>query len=878
MSERLVSLHLPSGKLFVASYTKVGVEIDPSLGLTIDDLEFKIQPEGLEGGIISLSRDADFNPVEPDIMLCVGYKPDTYTLQALNKSTGNILGETSFTIIDLWHDNLTGPSKWFTGINNVYSFGSTWGRTAPGGARGPQNINAHATCPDSSPCIRHIAILLIDTSSQLYSADPSIIQSFRTRWMNEIRNGVSSGGRVRSVAHYYREVSNNRFDIAADFFGPVHLAGRWENYFSQSEPGSRSWDPMASSWQAFFSAGNSVINYNSFDTIIFVFPTVNATPPNTLIKFVWPQVPTVGDQNFNTSTGSVSKGAIVMPNDWHSLDPREIHQTVSHELGHNLGLGDLYTPPVLTGVGTNNRNLGSWDIMDTDTLLPHFSIAHKMILGWISDSQITVYNFTDRNSVNDMIRLQPCELGTGTVGLEIRITDGWNYYFEYRVGQSSQIGDRNLPMNDRVLGTDVLSRPEEAPINRPTILLLNDDEDGDGSVLYNGQNYTETDTTDNSNSTFRLEVSGVDGSKADVRVRYGPIDRPDPSIRPWPGTGPGRQWQSDDIEVRNRRSDVDSRWLNVPWVGHENRVIAHVKNSGDRDAPGVRVEIYVCDYNISGRSAPATLLRGYSQDIPVGQTVPYEAIWVPHTQGHFCIRVRIPPYQTPPSATPPNRLEASTDNNLAQSNYDRFYSGTSSPGSRQTTTIQVTNPYSERTQVFIGAGQSNPLYRSFIEYTSLTLGPGESRKVKVMFEYAGDTSGGPPINDTDKEVYTKTPNNVGLTGFIKDPTDKPFHVPKVLGGAQIEVATGRSTKFEKFEAKDENFSGVITTTDNGKRVKDGKIILTFTSSSDQKTDEIADVSNGEFSAKVSHKWDSVKAYFVAPEGYVDCVSDRIYQK
>ena len=47
-------------------------------------------------------------------------------------------------------------------------------------------------------------------------------------------------------------------------------------------------------------------------------------------------------------------------------------------------------------------------------------------------------------------------------GIEIRIADGKNYYFEYRNEQPTHIGDRELPNNNHVLGTSV-EDPGKAP-------------------------------------------------------------------------------------------------------------------------------------------------------------------------------------------------------------------------------------------------------------------------------------------------------------------------------------------------------------------------------------------------------------------------------
>ena len=183
-----------------------------------------------------------------------------------------------------------------------------------------------------------------------------------------------------------------------------------------------------------------------------------------------------------------------------------------------------------------------------------------MMLGWVQAGWLkrSTSNRWERRSTKRS-PLAPIETGAPSAGrkagLEVRLLNGWNYYLEYRNGQGVQIADRNLPTNDRVLGTDVVSAPYAPPISRPTILLLNNDIDGDGAVLGNGQDYEETDTTDPVYPTdFKIDVSGVNGSKADVRVRYGVNSRPDPpSVPGRPGpTGSGRARTSKSATRRTR--------------------------------------------------------------------------------------------------------------------------------------------------------------------------------------------------------------------------------------------------------------------------------------------------------------------------------------
>jgi hypothetical protein len=154
-----------------------------------------------------------------------------------------------------------------------------------------------------------------------------------------------------------------------------------------------------------------------------------------------------------------------------------------------------------------------------------------------------------------------------------------------------------------------------APFSRPGILVLPSDGDDSGSVLGNGEFYRGIDASPFP-VEFRADVSGIDGDKADVRIRYGTNGRPDPSIRPWPAS-PQRPWQSPDIEVRNAKSAADPQWSNVPWVGNPNTVVAKIKNGGNVMAPGVRVNFLIKNFNIGG--APEVALGSDVRDVPAAE-------------------------------------------------------------------------------------------------------------------------------------------------------------------------------------------------------------------------------------------------------------------
>jgi M6 family metalloprotease-like protein len=289
------------------------------------------------------------------------FEPGGYLLRALEQGTGNLAGEAKFRVTSLWTRDELGPSHWFTGSNELRASAGAWG----GGPAGPQNMSVS---PQSGTW--RIAILFVDTSSQRYSTDAATIQGHRDRWLDETVNGVLAGGVTRSVAHFYREVSYGNFDVSAQAFGPVSLSGNFDSYFNTD--GS----PKGGFYQACFTAGDGLIDYRNFDTLLCVSQSVPASG-STPMRSAWPYASIGRWGPWTTADGNLNRGVISMPNEWGTTDAREIFDTLSHELGHNLGLGDQYTP------GVTGRNVGGWDMMHADDPLPHFSLVHRMMHGWI---------------------------------------------------------------------------------------------------------------------------------------------------------------------------------------------------------------------------------------------------------------------------------------------------------------------------------------------------------------------------------------------------------------------------------------------------------------------------------------------------------------
>lgn len=870
-----VKLHFPTPSSYVGSYVRVAVDVTGT-GVAFDDLDFAV-PGGRRGGEVSLSRDSTFTPARPEIVLLAGYRRGTYVVRAIHKPSGTVAGEQKFALSDMWPDDNLGPARWFNGIIPSYAPGPTWGG---GPAGSPQNYN---TIPALGT--KRVAVLFVDTADQRYTTDAPTLAGFRARWQQNAFDGVvGADGTSRSVRRYYREVSYQTLglpgmpglDIAGTVFpNVVTLPGRWGDYFQVDSNGA--WQAKGEFVDQCITAAGDGVNLTGFDMIVCVSQSVSAAAP---AKVAWPY----GGYgvNVDSSHGRVTSRGISMPNEWgdgSALDQgggRTIYETLAHEMGHTINLPDEYTPGVAGRNLAGNPAGASWDPMDLETTLPHLTLPHRLMLGWLQPGWIKLYNFQGApgTTVDDTVTLSAVESGPPPagqlLGLEIRVGDGRNYYAEYRTGQTAGIGDEQLVPNARVVVVDVSEPPDPPVISRPDMLLVPQHADDNGGVLDAGQFYHEVDTTTPTfPSDFRLDLVSRSGNQAVVRVRYGVIGKPDPSIRPWP-RDPAHQWQSPDIDVNNARNAADPAWANVPWSGHNNTVVAHITNRGSLSAPGVVAELYVKDYTVS--SAPETLLGSDTQDIPPGATVDFTSSWTPPAPArpgdaqHFCIIVRIPHYQTP--TTPP--VQEMTDaNNVAQSNYDRFISATSVP-SREATQITVRNPYDRPTRFFISGGQSNPLYRTYLEHAWLRLGPGESRKVLAMFEFAPDAEQSDPKVSQFKEKYLRLPNFFTAVGSIEDPHDPRLHGPKRVSGVSAEIVTGKSTRFREVKVSDRDVVGQVIT-DEGQPVTGGNVVVTERSGDGRElTAHRAPIQQqGRFQAVLLDRPRTIELYYVGSVGYAD---------
>jgi M6 family metalloprotease-like protein len=859
-ASNLVNFGMPTEPLFVGSYSRIPVQIDPSSGLTMEKLEFLVNP-GPEAGIVSTSPERFAPPLQPMILLAASHKPGRHhTLLARDLSSGRIVGKGEFEVTSTWQDQTNGPSFWFSGApSGMVVRAYAWG----GGPSGPQNI-------DIAPAVgtRKIAVIFIDSPTALF--DPAEIAGVIDKWRKEMVDGVPDAeNQLRSVAHFFREVSHfgvgpSGLNFEADFFGPVTMPATWDTYYD-----SQGYS-YGSTFQSMITQADPLIDFSQYKHVI----VATKSTPN------WPHADW-GFRTVTTAEGNVTLGVVSMPYDWGADGGRTIHETAAHEIGHNLGLGDLYT------AGPSERQMGNWELMHTEIGFPHVSVFHRMILGWIPANWIQTFNFAEIAApVNQTVELHPAEFanppGNRKTAVEVRIADGWNYYFEYRKTEPSQIGDQSLPENNRVLGTDAASYSVYGSFQppRPPIMLL-PPANGDGPVLKTGEAYHEVDvSTPTWPSDFNAEILTINVDSANLQITYDINSKPDPSIRPWPA-GPNREWQSPDIEVRNARNRQDPNWFNVPHAGNPNTVVARVTNRGAINAPGVRVAFSIFDFTL-GSATPEISLGSDTRDVSANASVDFFAPtqWIVADETHhYCVKARIAPYQVPGTDV----REMTTDNNQAQSNYWAFISRTGSPSSRESTEVRVNNPSPHPAVVEIMPAQTNPLYRTYLQHHWVRLDAGEERAIQVMFEYAGEDflkSGG---SGNVFEAFRHVPNHARFRAVIRELNPQhPGAAPAVLGGAEVRVSEGEATLFDSFTVRDLaaegiRISGRVVTKGTRKPAPDGTIILSFRQ--DKKAvNETAALVKGKFATTFKQrKWTTAQGYYLPPPCYADCYS-KVYER
>jgi M6 family metalloprotease-like protein len=855
----------PAAPLFVGSWVELDFDLGDS-GLGRSDVHFAI-PDGPDAGLVSYTRHDD--AADPIALLVAGGRPGEYSVQLIANATGTVLAETRYQVTDHWDDAQTGPSAVYTSTTGSFD-GNGWG----GGPAAPQNIG-------TSPHVGQwrALVLMVDTSDRRWPSDGPTMSANRTAILGHVTTGIPFGGDTRSARGYYEE--NSQYAAASggspergltlavqgnQTYGPVALPGGWTDYFAQSVDDSGTvtddrWSSQGSTLQTIITRSitdgiTTAADWAAVDVVIVVVCSADATGGRPA-RFVWPHAQSPQEYlcGTNPSTDKRQLAKVFVPLDFDVHDGRQMHTTLSHELGHTLGLPDLYDFPEYSDDVTN-RLTGGWDMMagSRDTL-PHYTLSNKMRMNWIPATQLKLFNFQGSGAVTEDVTIYAAELGdppAGAVkGIEIRLGDGWNYYVEYRAEQATQVSD-DLPTDRRVVITDVTSETFTAPLARPPILFVRNDIDGDGPRIGTGADFEEKDP--GTQQDLKVEVVSTDADRAVVRVSYGAGGKPEPGIRPWDG---GPSWQSPDIEIRNDRATAEpSRYFNTPWLGHDNTVIAKVRNAGDLPATGVVVDFFVTEY--SSGDGPWIPLPSDTRNVPAGATVEFSAPWnPPDADGrHYCVIVRIRLYQDPGNLAV---IDQNIYNNEARSNYTSFVSASASPSSRVGAEVLLANPFSDSTQVYADVKKTHPQHRVFVDHQWLRVDGRGQRPIRVWDEALWGTPEWSQIGDDRQKrspsYLWEVPNRVSITGWAARPFETDCGAKTLTGGVGMQVGAGRATRIDIRGFKPTYLAGRVSHVDDGSPVTSGGTVLIELSDGRRSHTVTADVrGDGTFVTEFSDRY------------------------
>ncbi|SER33312.1 hypothetical protein [Streptomyces qinglanensis] len=879
----------PADPLFVGSWIPLQYDLSGS-ALTGDDLSFVVHgaPDAALVSHASTTPGPEGHKVP---MLIAGGLLGEFEVSMVETATGVELDRVTFEVTDHWRDPDHGPSKMLQGDSAPPPAGD-WG----GGPNTPQNLGTNAHNGRW-----RVLVLLVNTRDGAFPATDPGLAAARKAILDEVQDGATFNGQTRSARHYYEELSgwnpstgrgltvqayNNRV------YGPVTLPEGWGSYFAQKKDAAGTvidarWSSLGATVQTIITRTISDglltnADYSNIDVLLMV-PFSPDAPGTGTNRFVWPHASSARTflAGTNVANDQETFGFIFVPPDFATQDGRQVHTTLSHELGHTLGLPDLYNFPSYTPDITG-RLTGNWDMMagSRDTL-PHFTLSNRMRQGWVDAAHLKLYNFAGAASVNDSITLHAAELGTppaGRVrGIEIRRADGWNAYVEYRGRQPGQIGD-TLPADRRVVITDVTSDAFITPNSRPPIIFVQNDEDGDGPILDTAADYEDLEPA--TQTTLLVKVDSTAADNAVVKLEYGSDGRPDPGIRPWSG---GPDWQSPDIEVRNAKSVADpGRWYNTPWVGNPNSVIAKVRNSGDLLCKGVVVDFYVTEFTVG--DGPWIPLGSDTRDIPPNATQEFTAGWSPTSAtGHYCIIVRIRLYQDPTVA---GVVETNIYNNEARSNYTRFVSASASPSSRALARIQLANPFEDSAVVTAVVHQTHRFHRVYLDHQWLRVPGGGSRPVQVFDEALAGFPEAEEYGDITESLWGRD-NKVSIEGWAERPFPSDCGAPTLTGGAGVRVGSGRATTTRVTEAYLSYAAGTVEYVDGAGGAPDGKIVVVAQEADESGIiDPIGDrvtvegtVQNGQFSFEFRRPLDAehgmVQAHFLGDFGAAPSESEAV---
>ncbi|MFN8078260.1 MAG: hypothetical protein U0Q19_01730 [Kineosporiaceae bacterium] len=821
------------------------LEVDISrTGLTWADVA--VEAIGMpDAGLVSTGIQAGAGATTRTFRFVAAALAGEHEIVVARRSDGVSLGRARVRVSPFWPERRQGPPIAVTGPVHTLM---AWG----GGPPGQGNYRKHP-----APEAWRVAVVFVETRDKGFQQP---VAAARADWTTRL---IGPGA---SAKQYYEEVSYLKPAVGSPLTGTtievaesgmpgvVRIDAGWGDLFENRDTAKVTPAPFGGWWttddqratiagaysDALIDAGIDELILNRIDAVVFVIQNASEdvvkVGKDTVLrtKFCWPQA--WQGVRFHTkdefSTTIKPKPAIFLPTAWPTAMPPDPGGLVKswtnilcHELGHTLGCDDLYAKPEDYADSVNNRVIGPLDLMDNDWWAPHFSLAHRMRLGWLPPTWLEDVDFA-ADPRSRTVRLQAIETlartgpsGGRKAGIEVHVRPGRSYYVEYRRSQPGQMGDNGLnryfPSTRLVVGTDVVT-DGSTPYARPDILALPVDADGDGPVLTTpGTDYAETDVTDpNRQHDFRLVLDPLpaDPDSAEVRVEYIAAHRADLQIQPAPGRRPNGppDWKSPDIWLEGPAG------TNVISKGARHTIVARVYNAGSAGADTVRVKIFTMPFTVTAGTRTEVLPAAAPQRIPSRQSRTFRIPWdVPKNEKvadleveHYCVRVEIDRYIDP---VDPNRNEIVLVNNNAQSNFDTTTVGHGSPSDRRVTGVVVGNDLSRTATYQLAPDQTSPWFRTYLGHSWVRLAAGEERMVEVAYEsLAGDPVRGDGFEREVRGDRPLEPNRLALSSLVEPSGDGQGDSGRIVFGAGLTVHAGLRTAVRDLELRGEAVTGTVS--------------------------------------------------------------------
>ena len=239
--------------------------------------------------------------------------------------------------------------------------------------------------------------------------------------MDEIIDGVTDGGHTQALLRILSWSPTANWTWRP-MYGPVQLPGSWDDYYDANgiakgvatggRDGRRRTDQL---------------------------PHLRHPPDRLAIggrdvhlpKSAWPYS---WGATVATADGDIGLSLISMPNEWGVSNNREIHEVASHELAHARPARPVHPACSRAECGPLGHDARRRPLPAFHRCDPPDGRMDRSFMGRVLHAQ-------SPGPVDQDVTLHPIELGTPPSGrksvIEVRIADGFNYYFEYRSAQTA---------------------------------------------------------------------------------------------------------------------------------------------------------------------------------------------------------------------------------------------------------------------------------------------------------------------------------------------------------------------------------------------------------------------------------------------------------